>query len=95
MGNVKLKDPNAVLDYTINWATSYLSSTGETISTSAWSVTPSTSQLLIQSSTKTTTTTTVWLTGGTKGFVYRATNRVVTNMSRTEDRSVVIRVASR
>jgi len=84
------KDPSAVLDYTINWA-SWLPS-GDTISTSAWTVP---SGLTSASASNTTTTATVWLSGGTAGQVYRVTNKVVTAGSRTDERTIMIRVVNR
>ncbi len=47
------------------------------------------------SNTKTTTTTTIWLSGGTAGSSYTASNRVVTAEGRTEDRTILIRVEER
>jgi hypothetical protein len=75
------KDPNANLDYQIDWS-SWLGS--DTISSSAWTVQ---SGLTKGSDSKTDTTTTVWLSGGTAGQTYRVTNRVVTAGGRTDDRS--------
>jgi hypothetical protein len=75
------KDPDAVLDYQIDWST-WLGS--DTISTSAWTVQ---SGLTKGSDSKTDTTTTVWLSGGTAGQTYRVTNRIVTAGGRTDDRT--------
>jgi len=83
------KDPNAVLDYQVNWA-AWLGA--DTISTSAWTVPAG---LTKGAEANTTTTTTVWLSSGTAGSVYTVTNRIVTAGGRTEDRSFEIRVAER
>lgn len=88
-----LKDPNAVLDYRLDWdaaGDSWLA--GDTIATSAWTLDPGISQT---SATNTTTTATVWLSGGTAGSEYRVTNRITTAGGRTEDRSFRVRVAER
>jgi hypothetical protein len=81
-----LKDPDAVLDYSINWEP-WLAD-GDTIATSEWIVTGPDSTLEVDSSGKSTTVTTVWLSGGTLGQVYTVTNRVVTTEGRTDDRSI-------
>lgn len=83
------KDPDAVLDYQFNWE-DWLED-GETISTSTFLV----DGLTIDSQGHNTTRATVWLSGGGAGNVYRVTNRVVTSDSRTDDRSISIRVMER
>ena len=85
-----IKDPNAVLDYQIDWS-DWLGST-DTISTSAWTVS---SGITKASESNTTTTATVWLSGGTAGSNYTAANRIVTAGGRTEDRTIQIRVEER
>lgn len=83
------KDPNAVLDYSFNWATWLVS---DTISTSTWTADTG---ITINSTTNTTTLATVWLSGGAAGTTYIVTNRIVTNGGRTEDRSLTINVEQR
>ena len=83
------KDPNAVLDYTIDW-TRWLA--GDQVATSEWL--PSTG-LTKMADTKTASSATVWLSGGTAGQSYTVTNRITTTGGRTEDRSVTIRVEER
>lgn len=83
------KDPNAVLDYEIDWET-WLGS--DTISSSSWTAD---SGLTVDSDTSTTTTATAWLSGGTVGTTYSVTNRIVTAAGRTEDRTIKIKVAER
>ncbi len=100
MSLVKLKDPDAVVDYTFDWNDGYLdaaSSPPETISTSTWAVdpTPSPAELTVSSNSKTDTTATAFLSGGTVGRVYRVTNHVVTSGSRTDERTVMVRVEER
>jgi hypothetical protein len=80
------KDPNAVLDFTIDWE-SWLD--GDTISASTW--TPE-AGITVDSDTDTDTTTTVWLSGGTAGQSYRVTNHITTAAGREEDRTLIIKV---
>jgi len=84
------KDPDAVLDYTVDWS-DWLA-TSEVISTSAWSVGAGITQ---DSSVKTDTTAIVWLSGGTAGTDYQATNRITTDGGRTDDRTITIMVRER
>lgn len=95
------KDPNAVLDYKIDWASGGAndgSSTdrgwlqSDTISTSTWIVPTGIAKT---TDTKTTTTTTIWLSGGTAGTAYEVTNRIVTAGGRTDDRTIRIEVQER
>ena len=87
---VKIKDPDAVLDYGLDWS-NWLAS-GETISSSSWVVETG---LTKDSSSNTTTTATVWLSGGTAGRTYRITNSIVTSTGREDDRSILIKVIER
>jgi hypothetical protein len=83
------KDPNAVLDYVIDWTT-WLGS--DTISSSTWTVPTGITQV---QATNTTKLATIWLSGGTAGELYTLTNRIVTTGGRTEDRSITIAVRGR
>ncbi len=83
------KDPNAVLDYSINW-TRWLA--GDQIAASEWIVP---SGLTKMADPKTATSATVWLSGGTAGQSYIVTNRITTAAGRTEDRSFTIRIEER
>lgn len=80
------KDPNAVLDYQINWAT-WLGS--DTIGTSTWTVPTGITKVTDSNST---TVAIIWLSGGTAGTDYDLLNRIVTAGGRTEDRTITIRV---
>ncbi len=82
------KDPSAVLDYQVNWAT-WLGT--DTISTSTWTVPTG---LTKDSDTNTTTTATAWLSGGTAGRTYTVTNRIVTAGGRTDERSFQVKVTN-
>jgi hypothetical protein len=91
----KLKDPDAVLDYTFDWQGSapgpWLEA-GETITASAWTAP---SGITVDSSTFDDTTTTVWLSGGTEWEDYEVVNHVTTSAGREDDRTLTILVRSR
>ena len=84
-----IKDPNAVLDYTIDWSR-WLGT--DTISTATWTVQTGITKV---TDSKTTTTATVWLSGGTAGTDYTVTCRITTVGVRTDDRSIKIQVRER
>lgn len=84
------KDPDAVLDYSIEWS-KWLA--GDQIQTSAWSV--SDPGLEAAGDSNTPTRATVWLSGGVAGQSYSVTNRITTSGGRTDDRSFVIQVQAR
>jgi hypothetical protein len=92
MSYVQIKDPESVLDYTLDWA-DFLAA-GETIDTSTWAVSPSGS-LAIDDNSNTGATATVWLSAGTRREVYAATNTIETTEGRTEQRSITVRVEER
>lgn len=83
---VYLKDPNGVDDATINWAT-WLA--GDTIASSTWTVAAG---LTADSDSYSTTAATLWMSGGTAGSTYTATNRITTAAGRTQDRTLIIQV---
>lgn len=95
------KDPSAVLPYGFDAGT-WLD-LGETITTSTWSVIVYTNKsgvsspplINVDSSSKTNTSTTVWLSGGLVGVTYRVTNRIVTSLSKTDERSFLVDVVER
>jgi hypothetical protein len=82
--NQFVKDPNAVLDFVINWAT-WLGA--DTIVTSSWTVGTGITK---DSDSNTTTTATVWLSGGTANTKYECVNRIVTAAGRTQDQTLII-----
>ena len=89
MSSTYTKDPDAVLDYMVDWE-QWLD--GDTISTSTWTVP---SGITKDSDSKTDTTATVWLSGGTLNDDYEVVNRIVTAGGRTEDRTLTIRVRTK
>lgn len=86
------KDPDAILDYSIDW--SEWLNPGEGIASSAWEV--SGSGLTIGSGsyapTVSGTSTIVWLLGGTVGTRYKVTNHITSDSSpaRSDDRSFYV-----
>lgn len=91
-----VKDPDEVLDYTIDWqgTTNPVLGTSETIITSTWTVP---SGITKDSDSKTNTTTTIVLSGGTDGVQYEIANKIVTDNSpaRTYERTVSLQVRER
>ncbi len=97
------KDPNAVLDYLVDFAAKtngrgiedYLQNGEFIVSKTIISSAPA--ELIINSSSLTDmyTSVTIWLSGGTVGKIYTVTCRIVTNMGRTDDRSFQIQVVEK
>ena len=85
------KDPQAVLDYAIDW-TKWLDEVGDTIETSTWIVPTGLTKV---TETNTSNLATVWLSGGTVGENYTVTNRITTVGGRADDRSITIHVRER
>jgi len=86
MPQIFIKDPQAILDYQINWA-SWLGA--DTISTSTWTVPAGITKV---SDSNTTTTTTIWLSGGTVDTDYDIVNHIKTVGTREDDRTIHIQV---
>ena len=85
-----IKDPNAILDYSIEWS-KWLA--GDQIATSEWST--SDQSFGATGGSNTATRTTVWLSGGAVGQSYTVTNQITTVGGRTDDRSFTIQVQDR
>ncbi|MCF8473081.1 MAG: hypothetical protein K9G26_00175 [Emcibacter sp.] len=89
-----IKDPNAVIDYVIDWATNYLLDT-EQVMTSDWFIFPegSVNDLAVDHIPPlVSNVATVFVSGGIAGHIYQLTNRIVTNQSRTDERTISIRI---
>jgi hypothetical protein len=80
------KDPDAVLDYEIDWS-AWLGE--DTITASTFTVATG---LTEDSESNDTTAATVWLSGGTVGTRYLVTNHITTAAGRQNDRSFYIYV---
>jgi len=90
-----LKDPEAVLDYAIDWGAEYLGEE-DLLAESSWSVDPDESGgVAIVGSEFGGRTSTVQAGGGIAGRLYRLSNRVTTLSGRTDERSIVLRVEQR
>ena len=81
------KDPEAVLDYHVDWS-DWLGI--DTIFSSSWSCDDS--GITIDSDSATATVTTVWLSGGTVDEEYEVVNHIVTTAGREEDKTLTIRM---
>jgi len=87
------KDPQEVIDYSIDWAaTMGESSPNDTISTSAWTAD---NGLTVDSDTNTTTTTTVWVSAGTRGKYANLVNTITTASGRTHERTIAVLLQNR
>lgn len=84
-----VKDPEAVLDYTIDWS-AWLDD--DTIVTSTWDVE---SGIVDDSDSNTATTTTIWLSGGTLDTNYSLTNHIVTAADREDDRTIEVYISDK
>ena len=96
-----LKDPDAVLDYKFDWkaltngtGTSDWLATAETIST--FTIDADTGITVVSSAkSDSDTSVTVWLSGGTAGTDYAVRCEIVTNQSRTDERTMTIKCRER
>lgn len=84
-----LKNPNAKLDYTIDWSR-YLGP--DTISAAEWTVPVGLTKV---SDSKTDTTTTVWLSSGIAGVDYQVMCKITTIGGRIDERTILILVRER
>lgn len=89
---VLVKDPQARLDYAIDWS-DYLDD-GESIVTSAWLVAPA-GELVCSGDSVTGTVAQVMIEGGGLRQTYVLSNRIATSLGRIDDRSLTIRVQER
>lgn len=89
-----LKDPGGLLDYSVDWGTSYL--INDSLVDSSWSVVPiETGGVTIDGSYFEPTSAQVSVSGGQAGKLYRLINHVVTSLGREDSRSILIRVEPR
>jgi hypothetical protein len=93
-------DPNETLDYALDWS-DFLDDAGspsDTISISTWEIYPSDGSPAgptLSGELQNSNSTCVFLSGCVHGSVYLLTNRVVTTVGRTADRSITIRCQTR
>lgn len=86
-----IHDPQSLLDYTIDW-TEWLATSTDTIQVSLWLLSTS---LTNNNNSHDNTTATVWISGGTAGEVYDATNQILTVQGRQDRRSIQLTCVSR
>ncbi|SKS40582.1 phage fiber-tail adaptor protein [Mycobacteroides abscessus] len=80
-----VKDPHAVLDYTLDWS-AWLAPGDTLVSATA----TATTGLTVDQTANTTTEATVWLSGGGAGTTYDVTVHVTTAGGRQDDRTIQI-----
>jgi hypothetical protein len=89
-----LKDPGAVLDYSIDWGADYLD--GDMLAGSEWSVEPDEpGGVTVAGSDFDATSSSVKAAGGAPGSIYKLINRVTLQSGLIDERSIVIRVEER
>ena len=84
-----VKDPDATLDYAVDWAP-YLDN--DTIESVLWTV-PAGLSLTAQSNDDTVAT--VWLSGGTVGISYEVVCRITTMAGRIDDRTISVLIVNK
>ncbi|MEM1142738.1 MAG: hypothetical protein AAGI88_09155 [Pseudomonadota bacterium] len=86
----KIKDPDATLDYQMDWSDWLAES--DLIATSEWIVPAA---LAVVSESQSENTATVLLSGGLTGQTYVVVNRIVTDAGLTDDRSIEFLILDR
>lgn len=90
MDNSFIKDPDANKDYGFDWIAENWLNDGETITASAWTITPS--GLTKGTEESSNSITKVWLSGGTVGVTYAVTNKITTSDGRIEEKTLYITI---
>lgn len=89
-----LKEPQAVLDYSIDWAADYLIE--DSLEASSWTVEPvEAGGITIDSDRFEPGMAIVKVAGGVPGRMYRLTNLIVSAAGREDARSIMLRVEKR
>ena len=89
-----LKDPEAALDYVVDWGSEYLGD--DFVLSSGWTLQPAEDGgLAIVTDGFDAQHASVTLSGGVAGKLYRLTNRIGTAAGRSDSRSFTIRVEKR
>ena len=89
-----VKDPDARIDYGIDWGADYVA--GQSIAASSWRVVPiEVGGLAVESASHDLLRTAVRVSGGRRGQVYQLTNHVLLSDGQSEDRSIAIRIDDR
>lgn len=90
MAKVYLKDPEAVLDYAVDWS-SWLQAT-ETIQSYTVTVPQG---ITNDSDSENAGIVTMWLSGGSAGTTYDIEVKIVTSLARTDERTFQVKVLER
>lgn len=89
-----LKDPQARIDYAIDWGEAYLD--GQIIADSEWAVTPDEDGgAIVEVASFDLRRTAATVSGGVPGRLYRIGNRVTLSDGRSDERSLTVRVEER
>jgi hypothetical protein len=89
-----LKDPDAMVDYLVDWGAEYLGD--DLIVDSSWSVDPDEpGGVTVAGSNFDANSATMNAGGGIPGRIYRLVNQVTTALGRVDTRSIVLRVEKR
>lgn len=86
------QDPQAFLDYTVDWSQWVETSSAgavDTITTSSWTADPGITQ---GSSSWTSNSASLFITGGTPGNSYNIYNKIVTSQGRTDLRTINVTI---
>jgi hypothetical protein len=84
------KDPDAVLDYKVDW-TAWLGD--DTLTSSTF--TASSDAITLTSESNDSTSATVWISGGVLNGRYKVTNHITTSEGRVEDRTFTVLMVQR
>lgn len=87
------KDPQAKLDYAIDW-TAWLQAS-ETITTSTWTAPTGITKMVTPAESVVGGKATVWLQGGTVGQSYAVVNHIITSQGREDERTLLILISDR
>lgn len=89
-----VKDPGTRIDYQFDWSAAYPE--GQAVTASDWSAEPDEAGgVSVAASAHNLLQSTVTLTGGIAGRVYRVTNRVTLSDGQIDERSMSVRVEER
>jgi hypothetical protein len=92
--SLQLKDPDAVITYSIDWGAHYLGDL--TLALSEWDVEPvEPGGIAIEGVATANGRTTVTLSGGLAGHAYRIANRIALSDGSADTRSIHLRVEAR
>ena len=92
--SIYLKDPQASVDYAIDWPAAFIGAA--TISSSDWAVTPDEAGgVAVAGSSLDGGRCVATLEGGAAGRIYRVRNRILLSDGRSDERSLSLRVEER